>query len=229
MMAGVFGIPDIDKRTTICGRTGSGKSQAGAYILSQSRFDVIPYVVLDFKREAIFSETPGIRVLSLEKPDYRELNQPGVFMVRPTLTQENELEDFLWQLWDRENVGLFVDEGYMIGKSKAYVACLTQGRSKHIPVITLTQRPRFISPFAFSEADYLMIFQLTKPEDKKTVQDYVDQDISERLPPHWSYWYDVGKDQLAVLRPVPSRDFIIRTLGERLDSLNRTYRTKQFV
>jgi hypothetical protein len=225
----VFRIPGIDQRVTIVGRTGSGKTQGGAYILSQAPFDLIPYVIMDFKREKLFNEIPGIRELSPDKVDYRELNQPGLFIMRPTLRQSEEVESFLWTVWEHENIGLFIDEGYMIGKSQAFVACLTQGRSKNIPMITLTQRPRFISGFVFSEADYLMIFQLSKPEDRKTVQDYVDQDISGRLPKHHSYWYDVGDDKLVLLRPVPDREWIKSTIQGKIDALNKVQRSKQFV
>ena len=132
-------------------------------------------------------------------------------------------------IWEQENCGLFIDEGYMIAKSKAFVALLTQGRSKNIPLLTLSQRPRLVTPFAFSEADYLMIFRLSKPEDRKTMQDYVDQDISKRLPPYHSYWYDVTRDALTVLRPVPDREWIKAAIQGKLDALNTRQRSKQFV
>lgn len=228
-MAGIFRIPEIDQRTTIVGKTGSGKTQGGAYILSQAPFDVLPYVILDFKREKLFGEVPGIRELDVARPDFRELNQPGLFIVRPMLSQRDEVEKLLWTIWEQENIGLFIDEGYMIGKSQALVACLTQGRSKNIPMITLTQRPAWITQFAFSEADYLMIFQLTTGRDKKTVQEFVERDISKRLPKHYSYWYDVAEDALTILRPVPAREWIISAIQEKLDALAKVQRSKQFV
>lgn len=230
-MAGVFHIPGIDERTTIVGKTGSGKTQGGAYILSQAPFNTLPYVLLDFKREKLFREIPEIRPLQLGQRDYKELNQPGLFIVNPLPVDEDQekLDALLWHIWERENCGIFVDEGYMLRKSTAFVSLLTQGRSKNIPIITLTQRPRFITPFVFSEAEYLMIFRLTKPEDRKTVQDYVDADISERLPPYHSYWYDVARDQLVVLRPVPDREWIKSTIRGKLDALTSSQKSKQFV
>lgn len=225
-----FKIPGPDKRVTVVGRTGSGKTQGGAFLLSQSNFADMPYVVLDFKREKMFAEF-GARTLTLRSDgkEYRELNQPGIFIARPTLDELDEVESLLWQIWDHENVGIFVDEGYMIGKSRAFIACLTQGRSKNIPMIVLTQRPRFITGFAFSEADFLMIFRLSKPEDRKTVQDYVDGDISKRLPEHWSYWYDVTRDALTILRPVPSREWIVREIKAKLSILEDRTTAKTFV
>lgn len=226
-----FVIPGPDKRLTIVGRTGSGKTQGGAFILANENYDQMPWVILDFKREALFSEL-GDYVRELDVTNEKTwvgINQPGLFIVRPMIDQEEEVEAFLWYIWDHENCGVFVDEGYMIGKSRAYIALLTQGRSKRTPVITLTQRPVFVTQFAYSEADYLMIFKLQRPEDRKRVQDYVDKPLTKRLPEHESYWYDVNQDRLVILRPVPRREVIISTFRNRLAALNITRPSKQFV
>lgn len=226
----VFRVPNIEERTTVIGKTGSGKTQGGAFILSESPFDVIPYVILDFKGEQLFKEIPRIREIELtNKRTWEIINQPGLCIIRPMLNQIDELEEFLWFVWEHENCGIFVDEGYRLSKSDAYQTLLTQGRSKHTPVITLIQRPRFVTGFALSEADFLMVFRVTKPEDRKTIQDYVDGDISRRLPRYWSYWYDVEEDQLAVLRPVPDRTQIVRKINDRLELMYRDTRAKQFV
>lgn len=225
-----FVIPGPTTRTTIVGKTGSGKTQAGAFLLSRQSFDLMPWVVLDYKREVLFREIPQIRELRLNQPqNWRSLNQPGIFVARPNIGEEEDVEALLWEIWERENCGIFVDEGYMIGKSNAFIACLTQGRSKQIPMIVLTQRPAWITKFAFSEADYLMIFQLRLPIDRKTVQEYVEADISARLQPHHSYWYDVNRDVVVRLRPVPERDYIVKTFVDRLNALQRKQQSKSFV
>jgi hypothetical protein len=224
-----FVIPGSTNRTTIVGKTGSGKTQAGAFLLSRQQFDKMPWVILDFKREGLFAEIPEIRYIPIDGRGWDILNQPGVFIAQPNIGDEEQVENLLWHIWEHEYCGVFVDEGYMIGKSNAFIACLTQGRSKHIPMIILSQRPAWITKFAFSEADYLMIFQLRLPIDRKTVQEYVEADISRRLPPHHSYWYDVNQDKVVQLRPVPSRDVIINTFKERLIALNTRQRQKTFV
>jgi len=226
-----FVIPPPDKRTTIVGRTGSGKTQAGSFILANENYDVMPWVILDFKREALFAEIgEHVREISLtDRQSWQSINQPGLYVVRPMIDQEDEVEEFLWFVWDHEHCGVFIDEGYMIGKSKAYIGLLTQGRSKLTPVITLTQRPVFVTQFAFSEADYFMIFKLSKPEDRKRVQDFVDRPLDRRLPEHESYWYDVNQDRLVILRPVPSREVIISTFRTRLEALNAKRPSKHFV
>lgn len=236
----VFRIPTIEERTAIVGKTGSGKTQAGTFLLSRMPFDSIPFVILDFKRDKIFSDVnqgvvsgrssaPLIPELSLDGKGWEAINAPGLYIVRPTIDQSDEVENLLWYIWEHEYCGIFIDEGYMIGKSRAFIACLTQGRSKNIPMITLSQRPAWITKFVFSEADYLQIFKLTLAVDKKTVQEYVDRNIQKRLPPYYSYWYDVNREELAVLRPVPGRDFIVKTIRDKLVAMRIAHGSKQFV
>jgi len=229
----VFRIPQPDQRTTIIGKTGSGKTQAGAFLLAHMPFDQVPWVIFDFKREKLFMEIEP-RELSLEtERDWAKLNQPGLFIVRPRPDQEAQVETLLWHIWDKEYCGVYVDEGSMFEKSKPYEALLTQGRSKNIPVITLTQRPVWITKFAFSEADYLQIFRLNTEMDRKTVGSYIDSDVrdvvNKRLPDFYSYWYDAAQGKVVVLRPVPDRQWIIATLRARLAMLQQTQRAKSFV
>lgn len=226
-----FQIPSTTQRTTVIGRTGSGKTQGGAFILSKSAFDQIPFVILDFKREAIFNEIELIKELPLYSPDKASqmLNQPGLFIVHPTPGEEEAVDDLLWMIHAHEYCGVFVDEGYMIGKAKSYEAILTQGRSKHIPVISLTQRPSWISRFVFSEADYLMIFRLIDKRDRDIVESFVNFDISKRLPSFNSYWYDVNQEDVVILRPVPDRDWIKREISAKLERLNQRQPSKSFV
>lgn len=228
-----FTIPGEDKRTTIVGRTGSGKTQFGAFILSKQPFQQMPWVVLDFKREGIFSELVGTRHLSMDGKGWDAINQPGLFVARPNLDEEEQVNELLWHIWNHEYCGVFVDEGYMIGKSKAFIACLTQGRSKIIPMIICTQRPTWITKFAFSEANFIQVFQLTLKDDRKTVSEYISEDsqalIEKRLPAFHSYWYDVDQDQVTPLRPAPGRDQIIGDFNAKLAALNRANQQKQFV
>lgn len=226
----MFRVPATDERITVIGRTGSGKTQGAAFILSKSPFDQIPYVVFDFKREGLFQEI-GARQLDLMQPDkaFASLNQAGIFIVRPTPDQTEEVEALLWTIWEHEYCGVFIDEGYMIGKSRAYEALMTQGRSKNIPVITLTQRPSWISRFAFSEADYFMIFQLNDKRDRDTVQSFVGVNIEKKLPRYWSYWYDVSHDQVIRLRPVPPRDQILGEIRSKLAALEQRQVTRKAI
>jgi DNA helicase HerA-like ATPase len=227
----VFHVPTTSEHTTVIGKTGSGKTQGGSFLLANAPFDQMPYVILDFKREGLFAEIAEIRELPFDDPKaaISMLSQPGLFIVHPRPDQTDEVDDLLWAIWSHEYCGVFIDEGYMVGKSKAYETVLTQGRSKNIPVITLTQRPSWISRYAFSEAAYFMIFRLTDKRDRDTVQSFVDADISERLPPFYSYWYDVNQEKVVILRPVPDRQIIIETIRRRLQELQEVQKQKKFI
>lgn len=207
-------LPNDDQRCAIIGRTGSGKTQAGIWQFSLRSYNSMPWVVFDFKRDKLIAQIPFTNVIPLgELP-----TQPGIYIVRPQLGQEDELEAYLWQLWNAENIGIFIDEGYMIGsQSKAFQAILTQGRSKHLPLIVLSQRPSWITRFAFSEADFIQVFWLIDERDRKTVRSFVaSYDFEKSLPPYWSLWYDVALDRSTILRPVPDESRILATFRERL-------------
>ncbi len=215
-MANEFRLPGATHRTGIFGRTGSGKTRQAAWLLSLSPFDKVPYVVIDYKLEQLFTQTDRIREIGFDEVP----KKPGVYILRPLPTDDDAVEAWLWKLHQRENCGIYVDEGYGIDpKSKALRAVLTQGRSKRLPVIYISQRPAWISPFVVSEADFLSVFQLTKPEDRQRVaaiMPALDLDVSQSLPEYHSRWYDVGRAQGFTLKPVPSDDDILNRLDDRL-------------
>ena len=49
-----FRLPGGADRTVVIGPTGSGKTVAGAWLLSRQRFDRRPWVALDFKNEELW-------------------------------------------------------------------------------------------------------------------------------------------------------------------------------
>src|SRR4029077_19733455 len=151
--------PGGDARTTIIGATGTGKSTCGVWLLSRQRFDKRPWIAIDFKREALFDAVgiPPIRELELnEQPPRR----PGLYIVSPRPDQDEALEAWLWRVWERENIGLFVDEAALMPDRDAFRAVLQQGRSKRIPVIACTQRPVDVKRALFSEASFFAVYRL---------------------------------------------------------------------
>lgn len=209
-------LPGPDSRTLIVGRTGSGKTVAAAWQLSERDFDKRAWIVVDYKRDELLNSIDDIVELRLTDPIP---SKPGVYIIHPRPDEEGEVEAFLWRVWEQGNVGLYVDEGYMLpmkGKSPAFQAILTQGRSKQIPVIILSQRPVWISRFAVSEADYYQVFWLNDIEDRKTVGRFIPGGVNDRLPEYNSLWYDVKQDRLARLGPVPNGEKILATFERRL-------------
>lgn len=208
-------FPTKKNRMVIIGRTGSGKTQAAVWHLSRTNFDEMPWVIFNFKGDELID--------GIEKAVHIPLGvipaSPGLYVVHPLPSQQGEVEDYLWQLWEHGNVGIYIDEGFMLGINKAFEAILTQGRSKNIPVIVLSQRPAWITRFVFSEADFFQVFHLNDRRDKKTVEAFVPQNLSMRLPDYHSFYYDVGRDSLCKFKPVPDASSLLETFNARFSAM----------
>lgn len=211
-------MPIGAERTQVVGRTGSGKTVAGLFHLSNQNFNSKPWVMVDTKGDELIrkiSSIEGVRTIKMNEQPGRA----GLYRIQPLPHQDSELENFLWKIWARGRVGIYMDEGYTVRGSHAYDALLTQGRSKNIPLITLSQRPAWLSRFCFSEADYFQIFHLNVKDDRKRVQEMVPPDrfdLENRLPEFHSAWYDVKKDRALTLSPVPPSDVILASFREQL-------------
>lgn len=212
-----FRWPNDNQRLAIIGRTGSGKTTAGAYQLSMRSFDQMPWIVIDTKRDALLNAIEGAQDLSASDP---LPDRPGLYIVRssPRESDQAAIDDMLARIWEAEDIGVYVDEGYNIPQKENWVGLQTQGRSKRIPMITLSQRPKWMNPFTFSEADHYQVFWLNKADDRKTLAGYLgnSEDLETPLPPFWSRWYNVAQDKMYVLKPVPSEAEILAIFKARL-------------
>jgi len=206
-------LPGADKRSVVIGANGTGKTVFGAWLLSKQRFSERPWVILDYKNEELWDLVgdPPLRYLKVgELPAKRGLYR---MPVRPD--QDDILENWLWKIWHRENVGLLCDEVGLLPKGSAFKAILRQGRSKRIPVIACTQRPVDVDREVFTESNYVCIFRVDDLRDHKVIQMFTRGAPTDRqLPPYWSYYYDKGKNQLSILKPVSSPDIVAARLRE---------------
>jgi DNA helicase HerA-like ATPase len=210
-----FRFPGGDARTTVIGATGTGKTTCGVWLLSNQRFDKRPWIVVDFKREGIFDYIgiPPIRHIGLTE---RIPRKPGLYLVSPRPDEDDALEAWLWKVWERENTGLFVDEASLMPDRDAFRAILQQGRSKRIPLIACTQRPVDVKRGLFSEASYFCIYRMADRRDYKTVEGFVPADLSAPLPVHHWHWYDVQKNKLMHMGPVPRPETVAASVRERI-------------
>lgn len=215
MMRGTgFRFPPGDARTTVLGQTGTGKTVCGLWLLAHQRLDRRPWVIIDFKYEGLFDQigVPPLQSLAL---DHRTLppKKPGLYIMTPRPGQEDELEAFLWRVWQRENIGLYIDEGAHMPVGKAFQAILQQGRSKRIPVIVLAQRPVKVNREVFSESGFFAIYRMADKRDYQTVQGFIPADLSLPLKPfHWR-WYDVAHNRLLTMGPVPPPEQVAAELS----------------
>lgn len=213
-------LPKSSQHIAIVGRNGSGKTQAALWHLSQRPLDRRPYIAIDFKGDEHINAIERARYIGLGDEIPRA---PGVYILQPTPldAKQGRVEEFLWRIYERGNTGLWIDEGYMLGDSSAFETLLTQGRSKRIPIITLAQRPVWVSRFVFSESMFYQIFSLTDKRDKKTVESFAPINMDSRLPEFHSWYYDVGVDRVTGLKPVPLEDEILGVIDGKLKNIRR--------
>jgi hypothetical protein len=213
----VIKFPGPDDRLYILGRTKQGKTTAALWHLSGHDFRSQPWCIFDTKGD------PNIDWLCNSLPQIKEIGvfdtpgETGLYHVRPTRDQMQEVDAMLGRIWDNQNCGVFIDEGYTIIPNSNLIACLTQGRTRKIPMIVLTQRPAWITKFVESEADFVQVFNLSRRDDRKKVADVVHGlNVDYRLDRYCSYWYNVGDDELVQFGPVPDKTVILQNFRASL-------------
>jgi len=216
-------LPTSKQRIAVIGRTGTGKTIAGLWHLSNSNFDIMPWVIVDFKTDEHIAGIERAQYIGTEDNP----KQAGIYVIQPHPDDES-LGDFLERVWVRGTTGVMVDEGYMMRTNneveKRFVYLLTQGRSKRIPMIVLTQKPVWISRFVFSESDYFQVFHLNDVRDHKTVEGILPNGVMQRvhkLPDYHSAYYDVNANRLSYLSPVPNEASILDKIDERLKPIRK--------
>lgn len=201
-------FPSEHDRLAVIGRTGSGKTQAATWHLSGKDFARQPWVIVNTKGDPLLNEIgsiKGVKQITIDETP----EENGLYIVSPLPNEGDRIDAFFYRIWEKQNTGVYIDEGYMIDKTDGLNALLTQGRSRKIPMIVLSQRPAWISKFVFSEADYIQLFHLQHEADRKNVAQFVPFDTRYRLPKYHSYWYNVSENEIVQFSPVPPRATIL--------------------
>jgi hypothetical protein len=207
-----FSLPTRKQRIVIMGHTGCGKTQFGVWVLSCAELERMPWVVIDYKNEELINAIPYRHEIGFNDTP----KQPGVHILHALPSQNEHVEKFLWRIWERGNTGVFVDEAYNMPDAGAYQALLTQGRSKNIPMINLTQQPTWIPRHVFSESDYYSAFHLTDRRDRKRINEFMPVDLETPIPDYHSHYYRVKDRAKFGLKPSPDADTLLEKFSARL-------------
>jgi DNA helicase HerA-like ATPase len=206
------------------GRTGSGKTHFACWLLSLAAWPTRPAYVIDYKHDELIDAIPGRE--EIEIAPRRMPRAGGVYVVRPRPDQDDAVESFIWRVWKAGHAILYVDEGHMLPDQGALKSVLTQGRSKQIAAIVLTQRPSWVNRFVFSEADFYSVFHLNDRRDQKTIESFVPVDLAARpLPPRHSWYYEVARNRLFHMLQAPGKSEIL----ERFEARHPRRLRKEFV
>jgi hypothetical protein len=185
----------------------------------------MPYILIDYKDEELFN--------SVDKAKYLDFHdapkEPGFYILKAEPSKDDDrVNDFLYRQLKKERRGLIYDEGFSIPNKGAMETIYMQGRAKHIPVITLTQRPSWLTRYAFTENSHLCYFRLTDKEDQKVIRRWLpDKDdpdpthaevwnLNKLLPKYSARWYDNNQHASFVLAPAPDPETILERFEDKL-------------
>lgn len=220
-----FRWPSVDQHSTIIGMNGSGKSVFAAHMLSCAPLNYMPYILIDYKNEELFNSIHHKRYIDFKD----QPTEPGFYILKAEPNKDDErVNEFLYRCLRKERRGLIYDEGFSIPNNGAMETIYMQGRSKHIPVMTLTQRPVWLTRYAFTEASYLCLFRLNDRRDQDTVKAWVPKNdpvwnMQIRLPNYHARWYDAKQDASWVLNPAPNPDLILEKFEDKLKPKRKVF------
>lgn len=223
-----FKFPNDSQRICIVGATGSGKTVAALWHLSERSFTQKPWVVYDFKGDEHIEQINAIEIGVDSAPP----TKPGIYVVRPLTHETDEVSAQMMAIWSQGNTGVYVDEGYMVGRAcPGFRTLLTQGRSRKTPLIVLAQRPVMLDRFVFTESNFFQVFRLQSERDGELVADFIppigklmlgrraDRFSFSSLPAYESLYYQVGSNSLFRVEPGPTADDLIEIINLRLENI----------
>jgi hypothetical protein len=198
-------------RTTVSGRTGSGKTSLARYLMEKKSRQ--HWVIFNPKHTAGYKDLPDSVVLNKWQANKFEkaiTNHRFVIINfdRKELNHEymDAVVSYIHESY--EDIGFCFDELYYMHKNmepgEGMVGLYTRGRERKQTVLGLVQRPKRISLFCFSEADYIVSMALNLEGDRKRMVEATgDERFIASLPKYVWRWYNVDADSSQLWGAVP--------------------------
>jgi len=203
------------ERWAILGTTGSGKSRAAGWVAYHAPPDY-PFIFIDSKEDAL-PLVKGYTVKAATRrlgSTFRKL--PRVLRVVPAIDESDDEFDALFKAQlRREDVGVIIDEAYMVPEVPWYKRVLTTGRSKDCALIICSQRPVDIPRVCISEATRFMVFTLVDRKDRDRIAGFAPIDPKIVVDRFSFCYYDSKDGALANFPPLPNRDWMAATAAKR--------------
>jgi DNA helicase HerA-like ATPase len=215
--------PDPHRPTQIAvvGKKGQGKTEL-AYLF----FDSYPHdrVLIDPNGDILVPEgTVDLEVpVSAQWPPLSRL--PGEKHERQTLRlipdfatphYQTDMDAAVGMAYAHRRTLVFVDEAHELipaGRTPPHARrALRQARHHQLSTIWATPRPMTVDPLMISQADWVYVFKLPHPDDRKRVAQNIGwdprdfDDAVHELDDHEYLRYDARRDDLAHFPPLPER------------------------
>src|ERR1700742_4420676 len=178
-----FSLDGDGYRILVLGATGEVKTVNAYWQLSRANFHEMPWFILASKGDPLIKRLEAMGVLVIydarrgDKKFPEPTTVPGLYIIRPLIEQEEEVNNFLAQVRINGKTGLWIDEGFLIpqkARFSAYNNLLAQGRTLNIPMIMLYQRPFGLSQLVTSQSEFWAVYHLRKPDDMQKVDEYIE-------------------------------------------------------
>jgi energy-coupling factor transporter ATP-binding protein EcfA2 len=200
-------------RTTVAGRTGSGKTSLARFLMQTQSLQ--KWVVFNPKHTEGYEKLADYSVMRkwdaakfdklIAKDDVRFID---IKFAKNELTPEfmDAVVNHIHESYD--DIGFCFDELYYMHKNmepgEGMTGVYTRGRERKQSVLGLVQRPKRISLFCFSEADYIVAMALNLEMDRKRMVEATgDESFIHALPKYVWRWYNVDEDTVNLWGPVP--------------------------
>ncbi len=164
------------ERACFFGKTGTGKTTLARSLLYQCARTV----VLDPKH--MFTPPPGVKIVS----EYTKRLAHQVIRVEPDGWESERWRQAIYQVWQRGNTVLYVDECTLISPARTILPELGRvirtGRERGLGVWIASQRPKDIPSVVFTESEHFFVFRLQWEEDRKKVASFTHDALQSMLP-----------------------------------------------
>lgn len=194
----------VDEHVFVAGRTGSGKTTLARELLKKVR----RLVVCDTKGDL---DAWGCVEWGKESKKLLLRGEPiRVRVMAPLKASAQEAQEF-WDnvfetAYDAGDVRIYIDELYGIVpkpslEPPSLKAIYTRGRSVHVTMCALTQRPAWVPMHAKSESSHYFCFRLNLPDDRKSMAAFMGEEVAERIPDRHGFYYFGGDLEDPVYNP----------------------------
>lgn len=198
-------------RAIVSGRTGSGKTSLARWLMEKRNRQ--HWVILNPKHTAGYKSLPDAVVLDgWHAKKFEKAMMEHRFVILNFRTQELDpdfMDAVLFYIHETyNNIGICADELYYLHRNgeagDGLIGILTRGRERRQTFLGLVQRPKRISLFSFSEADYIIGMALNLEGDRKRMVEATgDKAFIESLEKYYWLWYTVDADSSQLWKPIP--------------------------